>query len=101
MAAWARDKAPLCGLADHEAFCDYWRSVPGAKGRKLDWEATWRNWMRKENERRTRVKVNGSSGGQPRRPAADDRIAEIQALKNDLPGAGNARPLNLIQGELA
>ena len=27
-------------------FRDYWRAVPGAKGRKLDWQATWRNRCR-------------------------------------------------------
>jgi hypothetical protein len=30
-------------------FSDYWRSLPGAKGKKLDWSATWRNWVRNEN----------------------------------------------------
>lgn len=40
------------GLSDDEAseeldkFCDYWRGVPGQRGRKADWEATWRNWCR-------------------------------------------------------
>lgn len=29
-----------------QKFCDHWRSQPGAKGRKIDWAATWRNWMR-------------------------------------------------------
>src|SRR5262245_2048221 len=28
-------------------FADYWRGVSGAKGTKLDWNATWRNWMRR------------------------------------------------------
>jgi hypothetical protein len=27
-------------------FRDYWRGVPGSRGKKLDWEATWRNRMR-------------------------------------------------------
>src|SRR6185312_2731324 len=31
-----------------EKFADYWRGVGGAKGRKLDWLATWRNWVREE-----------------------------------------------------
>jgi len=26
---------------------DYWRAKPGPDARKLDWQATWRNWMRK------------------------------------------------------
>ena len=30
-------------------FRDYWTGVPGTKGRKLDWPATWRNWVRSEN----------------------------------------------------
>ncbi len=29
-------------------FKDYWIAQPGAKGRKLDWHATWRNWVRNE-----------------------------------------------------
>lgn len=28
-----------------ERFRNYWIAVPGAKGVKLDWEATWRNWV--------------------------------------------------------
>jgi len=28
-------------------FRDYWIGVAGAKGRKADWDATWRNWIRK------------------------------------------------------
>ena len=27
-------------------FRDYWKAVPGQKGIKLDWDATWRNWLR-------------------------------------------------------
>jgi hypothetical protein len=27
-------------------FRDYWTAQPGVKGRKVDWEATWRNWLR-------------------------------------------------------
>jgi hypothetical protein len=27
-------------------FRDYWLGVPGAKGVKLDWPATWRKWVR-------------------------------------------------------
>lgn len=32
-------------------FCDYWQSASGAKARKLDWDATWRNWCRTERDR--------------------------------------------------
>lgn len=30
----------------HEEFLDYWCAVPGAKGRKTDWDATFRNRVR-------------------------------------------------------
>lgn len=40
------------GAIDAEGvhFFDYWRAQPGQKGIKLDWFATWRNWVR--NSRR-------------------------------------------------
>jgi hypothetical protein len=31
-----------------ERFRDYWIAQPGVKGRKADWSATWRNWVRNE-----------------------------------------------------
>jgi hypothetical protein len=45
-------------------FCDYWRGVSGAKGTKLDWDATWRNWCRSEGERNPR-KSGGADNGLP------------------------------------
>jgi len=44
-----------------DRFRDYWVSVPGAKGRKVDWEATWRNWCRKAME--TKGSQNGRTSG--------------------------------------
>jgi uncharacterized protein YdaU (DUF1376 family) len=35
-------------------FRDYWIAKPGKDGTKLDWQATWRNWVR--NERRAEGK---------------------------------------------
>lgn len=37
-----------------EAFRDYWKSVPGNRGLKLDWDATWRTWVRKEGPTKRR-----------------------------------------------
>jgi hypothetical protein len=33
--------------AEHPSFVDYWIAQPGQKGVKTDWDATWRNWMRR------------------------------------------------------
>lgn len=35
------------------SFRDYWHSVAGAKGKKLDWDATWRNWIRNAYKRQS------------------------------------------------
>lgn len=32
-------------------FADYWRAASGARGRKADWPATWRNWCRNQVDR--------------------------------------------------
>jgi len=31
-------------------FRDYWIAQPGSKGRKVDWLATWRNWIRNQRK---------------------------------------------------
>lgn len=36
--------------AEADKFRDYWHSVAGQKGRKADWQATWRNWMRNSKQ---------------------------------------------------
>lgn len=53
-----------------ERFRDYWIAQPGQKGVKLDWQATWRNWMRNSNA----PKIH--QGGQHGRPASksDERL---------------------------
>ncbi len=33
-------------------FRDYWHGKPGAAGRKSNWTATWRNWVRRSSERK-------------------------------------------------
>lgn len=54
MRAWARAEGFHDQATDRitEAFVDYWRAKPGVAGRKLDWPATWRNWLRTEAGRR-------------------------------------------------
>lgn len=49
-------------------FPDYWRGMPGQRGIKLDWLATWRNWIRKSMDDDGR-----SRGGGPAKPTPDDR----------------------------
>jgi hypothetical protein len=42
----ARDKRLDIGL-EADRFRDHWLAASGARGVKRDWQATWRNWIRK------------------------------------------------------
>lgn len=77
--AWAKAKRPdLDVAAQAESFRDFWHAKPGKDGRKTDWSATWRNWIRSS-------RANPSAGpapiprplvgGSPERPPEDPAIA--------------------------
>lgn len=52
MRAWCQAECPAVSVDSATVeFCDYWRAIPGAKGRKSDWPATWRNRMREMQAR--------------------------------------------------
>lgn len=54
-------------------FCDYWRAASGQKARKCDWDATWRNWCRRQVDFRP-------ARQQPGRPSAlADEWPELRA----------------------
>lgn len=44
--AWAKREGIVDPLGPIDEFRDYWRSVAGAKGTKLDWDAVYRNRLR-------------------------------------------------------
>lgn len=93
---WAKENYPGVGLrAIYDEFMDYWRGVPGAKGRKSDWDATFRNRVReKAQPSRGRINGNHQSG---RKPSAvelvesaihERRAREAQASGNLFAGLG-------------
>ena len=62
--SWARSEhAGVDALAEAEKFRDHWLAQPGAKGRKSDWQATWRNWIRKSAEYAGRSRPATYGGG--------------------------------------
>lgn len=69
------------GLSDADTrieadkFRDYWRGVPGAKGVKLDWLATWRNWVRKAIADR-QPKLRTIQGGK----TGDAQVGDIRVI---------------------
>lgn len=59
-----------------QKFKDYWSAKPGRQGTKLDWAATWRNWVREERAQKS---------AQSNRPltAAENYAAQKNALRNN------------------
>jgi hypothetical protein len=67
--------------SEAEKFKDYWIAKPGAPGRKADWKATWRNWMRNcRTPKMEAVDDNGNiSPHNPRRGPAGGNVHQAQA----------------------
>lgn len=45
-----RERPDLRPIETFNRFKDYWTAKPGKDGTKLDWQATWRNWVRNEKQ---------------------------------------------------
>jgi len=63
-----------------DGFRDYWISQAGTKGRKTDWSATWRNWVR--NQRKAFANNQPAIGKTQNQLNADRVLAELRGLEN-------------------
>jgi hypothetical protein len=58
---YAEAKLPrVDAVALFEEFSDYWRALHGPKALKVDWDATWRTWVRRAVERYPTIRINGA-----------------------------------------
>jgi hypothetical protein len=90
MRKWARDKTPHVNVVDAtERFIDYWRAQPGEKGRKMDWVATWRNWLRREED-------DPRARSRPIQPTFVDETREPVEVLRDLWKAADAEAVAKI-----
>jgi hypothetical protein len=77
---WAMGKGLTQAEADEqgERFSDWWHAAPDPDGRKLDWYATWRTWIR-----RTLDDAKKGRSAAPRawtgRPTQESALAAIEA----------------------
>jgi len=113
---WAVSEGCSVDLIRSEAdkFRDYWTAKAGASAAKLDWQATWRNWIRAAIERAPSYKQNGKrndgfdnhGSAQGRGNGVDPALANIlrlarvgQTSGDDCGGTGSAceeiRPFRL------
>jgi hypothetical protein len=99
MIEWARQETPNVGRFATDKFLDHFGSEKTGKKLKKDWDATWRNWMRSDQERfeertgyrgdppnvntgtaMSRLDNNGRRAGDLIRSPADQRVADGQVL---------------------
>ncbi|WP_424807696.1 hypothetical protein [Rhodococcus sp. 27YEA15] len=72
----ASERPDIDLAAELRIFRDYWIAQPGAKGVKLDWDATWRNWVR-------RARPTARPGAQPAGVSRQDaKVAGYLAFAN-------------------
>lgn len=89
MVAWARANCPTVdGQRETLKFINYWQAKSGKDAVKVDWVATWRNWMLNAAER--------APQGTPRQTVEDkmqDTFARAQALQA---AAGQQAQLKIV-----
>jgi hypothetical protein len=85
MIAWGKTKFPAFdGEAETENFIDYWRGRAGAAAEKVDWIATWRNWIRRAAKDAGSRASPGRAANKPatgdlRRAQGNDAAASLKA----------------------
>ena len=86
---WTRANAPDVQDSEVDRFRDYWHSAAGAKARKVDWDAVWRNWARRAqddaNTRRSRQGYRNQAQimADMRQQAAESTITMQRASQGD------------------
>jgi hypothetical protein len=77
---WANKQRPeLNAKLVADQFKDYWIAQPGQKGLKLDWEATWRNWVRNTNA----PKLNPADIGRITVASSNEPDPALEKIKAD------------------
>lgn len=78
--AWALQAGmpPATVDAQVETFRDYWHARAGPGARKVDWQATWRNWVRRWRElQHAKGRGGGHDGGGASGRSRTDRIDDL------------------------
>ena len=78
--SWARqERSDLNPQKVGEQFKDFWIAKAGAAGVKLDWQATWRNWVRNQRQER----LNHADIAKVTVPSKVERDPALQKLDED------------------
>ena len=83
-----REECPTVDLkAEHRKFTDHWAAASGANAAKRDWNAAWRNWIRRAAEK---YPSGNQAAGRP--PAATRKVAAGMDLISRLGGSDPSEP---------
>jgi hypothetical protein len=76
MVEWFRAECPLVdGKYETEQFVDYWAAKTGANATKLDWERTWKTWMRKA-QKSAKDRPSSAKSSAPERLTESEKCPE-------------------------
>jgi uncharacterized protein YdaU (DUF1376 family) len=74
-----KERSDLTPIKVFEQFKDYWIAQAGQKGVKLDWDATWRNWVRNTKA----IKPNPYDVGRLTVPSKNEPDPALEKIKAD------------------
>lgn len=100
---WAANERPDLAINKvAENFKDFWISKPGSGGVKLNWEATWRNWIRSQSAPKTFVNkydvAHITTPPPPNQDAALRKIEEDSKKAAPIPENIRAKMAELLKG---
>ena len=74
---WFRKECPdVSPRVQNQKFMNHWKSAPGQRGVKLDWKATWRNWMLKAQEDADQAKPRSAAA-----PGDDNWVQPVSPFR--------------------
>ena len=81
MRAYAADRRPSVDVIEEtEKFVNYWKAKSGRDACKLDWYATWQNWILN-----AKGNGNGTNSSNNTKPTSLDRIQDTQRVIDQYP----------------
>jgi hypothetical protein len=76
---------PAEAQAEFDKFRDHWKAKSGRDATKVDWSATWRNWIRNAVKWKGKPNANGRNGGKQSLGELADQLAD-EARQLELAG---------------